>query len=228
MINEKCPLCLHEKTSLIGSGFGRTYVYCDFCHLVFVPKCEHVSSARERAEYDLHENDNSSQSYRRYLGQVAKEVIGIGYSSPKILDFGSCKDYVLTRILREQGYSCEAYDPLYGIGSSALEKKYDIVVLCEVIEHLRDLPRELELIGNLLEPDGALYIRTQFYENKETVPTWWYANDVTHINFFCLQSLQYVAKKLKRKLTKDDGKRCVLMTIDSSDELGLARREGIK
>ena len=34
---------------------------------------------------------------------------------------------------------CESYDPLYGLLIDEKREKYDVIVLCEVIEHLRNL-----------------------------------------------------------------------------------------
>jgi SAM-dependent methyltransferase len=213
MKTKGCPLCFFAQCKHVGQGFGRNYYYCPHCELVHVPQSEHVCKEREKQEYDLHENNEASQSYCRYLGAVADEIATIELEKPKVLDFGSCEEFVLTKLLRQRGYDCTPYDPLYDLSLPIIPVKYDIVVLCEVIEHLRKLREELKLVKSLLNKGGVLYIRTQFYGQVEEVKSWWYANDVTHINFFNEESLRYVAQLLDGQLYEHDGKRKALIRV---------------
>ena len=212
MKKEKCPLCSINDCSHLGQGFSRNYYLCPRCELVHVPVDDHVSIEREREEYDLHENDEDSQSYRSYLCAVADEIESAYEGTARILDFGACRDFVLTKLLRERGHQCTPYDPLYSLPLPEGET-FDIIVLCEVIEHLRHLQKELSLINNFLEPNGLLFIRTQFYPSCDGVKSWWYANDVTHINFFNVTSLRYVAKFLDRELLSHDKKRSAYIGV---------------
>jgi SAM-dependent methyltransferase len=161
---------------------------------VFVPETQWLSIAAEHARYAHHDNSPSNQGYLRFLGEVAVVVCGLVGSDARILDFGSGEQAVLSGLLQARGLPCTAYDPLYGLGNGALDDQYDVIVLCEVIEHLRDLRAELLRLAGCLRPGGHLVVRTQCYPSLAELSSWWYARDPTHINFFCPNTLQLAAR----------------------------------
>ncbi len=152
-----------------------------------------ITPTDERARYAHHDNTPSNSGYIRFLGQVADVVAGIDKPGVRVLDFGAGENAVLTGLLRHQGYDCVAYDPLYGLGRAALADRYPIVVVCEVIEHLRELRETIQTLGKCLAPDGRIVIRTQCYPAVADIPSWWYARDATHINFFAPKTLAFAA-----------------------------------
>lgn len=203
-----CPLCCCEHVQHLTSDRQRTYFHCPSCELVFVPAHQHVGVRKEKERYAHHDNLPDNADYRRYLQSVGDELRRIPIRTPRTLDFGSGPAAVLTGILSKQGLDCRAYDPLYGIDGDALAGTYDIVIACEVIEHLRDVRRELLLIGRLLEPGGYVLIRTKLYQRTDQFPGWWYCADPTHINFLSKRTMRYVAQLLERRVCYCDG-RCV-------------------
>ena len=40
---------------------------------------------------------------------------------------------------------------------------------------------------------GSIVVRTQCYPSVAEVPSWWYARDATHINFFARRTLELAA-----------------------------------
>ena len=186
-----CKLCLAPACLPAGRNKHREFVHCPNCGLVFVPPEFWLSQDAERARYAHHDNSPSNKGYLRFLGQVADVVVGLGAS--RVLDFGSGERAVLTELLRQRGLYCTAYDPLYGQGRSALHDRYDVVVLCEVIEHLRDLRAEILSLKGCLGPGGSIVVRTQCYPSVADVPSWWYARDATHLNFFAERTLGFAA-----------------------------------
>jgi SAM-dependent methyltransferase len=161
--------------------------------LVFVPSEFWLSEDDERARYAHHDNSPAHEGYVKVLGQVGQVVEGLGVGQAHVLDFGSGDNAVLADILRQRGFDCEAYDPLYGKGQAALGSRYDVVVVCEVIEHLRDLRDEIKTLRDCLSPGGRVVVRTQCYLSVADVATWWYARDATHLNFFAERTLSFAA-----------------------------------
>jgi SAM-dependent methyltransferase len=206
-----CKLCRYIECSSAGANGERSFYYCPQCGLIFVSPAGYVSFNREKIRYCHHDNSASSKGYVSYLTGVAHFIDDIPIANPDILDFGSGHDYVLTRILREKGFGCSPYDPLYDIGKENLSKTYDIVILCETIEHLRDLNEELELIGRLCKPDGYVVIHTMLYDKKENIAQWWYAMDETHINFFNIRTLQYLSVLMNKKIVRSERKNTVIL-----------------
>ncbi len=168
-------------------------MHCPRCGLVFVPGEFWLGEDAERARYAHHDNSPTNEGYVRFLGQVADVVAELGSSHARVLDFGSGENAVLADILRQRGFDCLAYDPLYGKGLAALRDRYDVVVLCEVIEHLRDLRDEILSLEKVLAPGGSVVVRTQCYPSVAGVTSWWYARDATHLNFLSERTLEVAA-----------------------------------
>ena len=190
-LSPTCKLCLTSACVPTGRNKHREFVHCPDCGLVFVPSEYWLSEDDERARYAHHDNSPSNEGYVKFLGQVARVVEGLGVA--RVLDFGSGENAVLVDILRQRGFDCVAYDPLYGKGQAALGNRYDVVVACEVIEHLRDLRGEMGTLKDCLSPGGRVVVRTQCYPSVADVPTWWYARDATHLNFFTERTLSFAA-----------------------------------
>ena len=189
-----CRLCGSPDCLLIFSDSVREYYHCAVCDLIFVPASQCVSIEEERSRYDLHDNNGDHAGYRSFLREVAAVVEQVTIRGGRILDFGCGKNAVLASMLREQGYSCTAYDPLYGIGMEFNLFTYDTIVLCEVIEHVRNLKEELRIISELLNPSGTLVIRTGIHPRPESFGSWWYKNDRTHVNFIGMPTIAWIAR----------------------------------
>jgi 2-polyprenyl-3-methyl-5-hydroxy-6-metoxy-1,4-benzoquinol methylase len=186
-----------------------------------------LSVAEELSRYALHDNTISNQGYVDFLSETVDVVLDVvsgmaqgrmSMSDPReqlirLLDFGCGSEAILCRLLlrRGMGIDCYPYDPLYEELrqlSDAVDK-YDVIVVCEVVEHLRDIAGELRLIGGILRDGGAIILRTRLYEDsgvdKSEFHKWWYAQDPTHINFFNRKSLSVFASAVNRRL-EDTGR----------------------
>jgi hypothetical protein len=193
-----CRLCDSSNCRRFLRDDLRIYLHCEKCGLIFVPVSGHVSVDEEKSRYALHDNTVANTGYVGFLNELADVVVREIPASGRVLDYGSGRNAVLTRLLRQKGYDCTAYDPLYSIGKDALAKKYDGVVLCEVVEHLRDLKKELANIKNAAGKSGKMFIRTKLYPSLGNFPAWWYRNDITHVNFLSGRSLAVLAAMLGR------------------------------
>jgi hypothetical protein len=205
-----CPLCHSQDYSSVGSNGRRTFYHCKICNLIFVPSYIHLSAGEEKKRYSLHNNKKNNADYVCYLNRIASILDKISILAPEIIDFGSGEDYVLTRIIREKGINCAPYDPLYDIGIENLSREYDIVMICEAIEHFRDLYTEAGLIRRLCRKYGYVVIHTMLYDKKENVPQWWYAQDETHVNFFNENAMCCLAGMMGMKIFFSDGKNTVI------------------
>jgi hypothetical protein len=146
----------------------------------------------------MHDNSESNSGYVRFLNAVAETAISYTPENGSILDFGCGKNAVLAGILSKKGVQSDSYDPLFGYYIDFSEKKYDTIILCEVIEHIRNLHDEISLIQKLLKLDSNVIIRTQQHPSLELFPQWWYRQDSTHINFFSDRALEYLAALINR------------------------------
>lgn len=200
-----CRLCDSPDCRKFFSDERRSYFHCEKCGLIFVPASEHVSVEEEKRRYTLHENKPDHEGYVRFLSELVEIVCKETPARGRILDYGSGPHAVLTKLLKNKGYDSTAYDPLYNIGTGALVKTYDAVILSEVLEHLRDMRKELVNIQKAAGSAGKILIRTQCYPSLENFSGWWYKNDVTHVNFFSRQTITHCMAMLGRKKVRQQG-----------------------
>ena len=202
MDNENCRLCGYQRLTLVNQDKRRAFYLCENCELISVPKRYWLSEDDEKKRYSLHNNTISNNGYVKFLSQMADEIQKVCGSNSRVLDFGSGADAVLSQLLNERSIDCFAYDPHFNRLLQDDNERFDIIVLCEVIEHLKNIREELEFVNKHLSKDGKIILRTQIYNDLSKFSGWWYAQDVTHINFFNEKSLQTTADLLGKELSK--------------------------
>jgi 2-polyprenyl-3-methyl-5-hydroxy-6-metoxy-1,4-benzoquinol methylase len=179
--------------------------------LIFVPDEDAVSVDMEKERYRFHNNTAENKEYVAYLKEFTRELTRMPISNPEVLDFGSGQERVLTQVLQQSGYDCYAYDPLYEIGMEHLNKKFDIIIFCEVVEHLRDLRKEMNLIKKILHPQGYVIIRMEICQGRDAFIDWWYTKDKTHINFFSMYTMKKLADLIGKSIFYTDGKNVIIL-----------------
>lgn len=192
-----CPLCLGSDFRPLCDVGTREIHHCAGCDLRFVPPIFHLSVDEERRRYLCHDNSFQDTEYIAYLNRCIKDLSRIPVEHPQVLDFGCGQHGVLSDILNKQGVHCTAYDPLFCIGPNALDQKYDIVILNEVIEHLRDPRHELMRLSNIAR---FMLIRTRLVTPLTDIASWWYVQDPTHIAFYSTRSITVAAELMGRQI----------------------------
>jgi len=196
-----CKLCNFDECQSYCLVNKRNFILCPVCQLIFVPDNEWISVDDEKKRYQNHHNTIENVGYVKFLEEIAGIVSDNVNVPSRIVDFGSGQSAVLTQILNTKGYSCIPFDPNFGFKIDETGPVYDSIILCEVIEHLRDLNGDLAFIKGLLKKTGCILVRTKLYpENKESFTKWWYNKDLTHINFFNLVTLDFIARKMGRTI----------------------------
>ncbi len=196
-----CKVCGSGDIALYARNKKREFLRCSRCELVFVPEQFLLTTAQERTRYELHDNSIENKGYADFLEKIVTVIMERFPVEYTILDFGSGAGAVLGTLLHKKGYSCESYDPLFNIQCNDSTKTYDIIVICEVIEHLRLLQDDLAFINKRLKPNGTVIIRTQLYPDAAEFLKWWYIQDLTHINFFSPLTIDFVASQLNRTVS---------------------------
>lgn len=103
----------------------------------------------------------------------------------------------MSDLFKKKNFSVDSYDLYYFPDMTIWSKKFNFIILSEVIEHLRDPIKEMKRIRDLLLPDGKIFIKTKLHPGDKTLfENWFYKRDITHIQFFSDESLGYLAKEL--------------------------------
>ena len=64
------------------------------------------------------------------------------------------------------------------------------------MEHFSAPKREFSELASLLKPGGKLYCKTSLYSKEIDFDNWYYKNDVTHIFFYTVKSLEWIKTNL--------------------------------
>lgn len=194
-----CILCEQESLDDFPCPPQR-YLHCKSCHLVFLHPQDRLSVPQEKAHYDLHQNHPSDSGYRQFLSRALAPVTEQLHPPASGLDFGCGPGPTLSVMLREQGYVCADYDPIYQPEPARLDQRYDFVTCTEVIEHAREPAQTWPLLLRLLKPKGLLVVMTKRLTSLEAFVDWHYRRDPTHICFYSEKTFSWLANRHALKL----------------------------
>jgi len=198
---QQCPLCKSlSATTLFHSDRLRDFYRCQQCSLIFVPPAYFLSPEAEKAEYDQHQNSPDDAGYRTFLSKVFTPIQNKIAPGSEGLDFGSGPGPTLSVMFEEQGYRVTLYDPFYAPNRDVLSATYDFVCATEVIEHFQSPDVDLELIWSLVKSGGWLGIMTGMAQDREAFARWRYKDDRTHIAFFSVETMEWIAGKWQTDL----------------------------
>ena len=212
-MNVECTLCGGETVQLRHPKIA-DYYWCQECDYIFKEEKHIISQNAELKIYNMHNNSIDDPRYVNYFKTFIEDAV-IKYMSEgrKGLDFGSGPSPVLSKVLEnEYGYSMSIYDKFYAPERVYIGEKYDLITTTEVIEHIKDPLEYFKLFNALLKQDGALAIMTQFHPQAEgAFINWHYMRDRSHISFFTLKTMEYIAKKTDFTIVYTDNKRYITM-----------------
>lgn len=192
----RCPLCENTGYSeFFHNDRKRDFFRCSFCNLTYVPPSQLLSSEAEKAEYDKHRNSPADSGYREFLSRLfvpLQERLDPGSHG---LDFGSGPGPTLSVMFEEAGHQMSLFDPFYAPDAHTLQKQYDFITASEVVEHLHNPAAQLALLWSILKPGGWLGIMTKLALDKSAFSGWHYKNDPTHVCFFSMETMEWLAGK---------------------------------
>lgn len=153
---------------------------------------------QEINRYRQHANDPNDIGYRNFLGHLVNPLLTKLSPTSRGLDFGCGPTKTIEAVFREQNISCVSYDPYFFCENKLLEETYDFIACSEVAEHFFSPHREFKKLKLMLKPKGWLGLMTQ--SPPEDFKNWWYHRDPTHVVFYPLETLQWIADKFQYKI----------------------------
>jgi SAM-dependent methyltransferase len=200
-----CPLCNN-----CGKEYARfrnlIYYRCSVCSAVFLDMNKRLNLELEEKRYKEHHNDIKDQRYINFVFPITDSIMNDFSNESKGLDFGAGTGPVITKVLRENGYSVNLYDPIFNKNKEVLNLKYDFIACCEVIEHFYNPRKEFSLLNKLLKPNGKLYCMTAIYDETVDFKNWYYKNDPTHVFFYQESTIDWIKNNLGFKKSKIENK----------------------
>ncbi|KAG5506356.1 hypothetical protein JIQ42_07974 [Leishmania sp. Namibia] len=217
--NIACRLCASPMVTLFHTDKVREYYQCSKCRLVFVPDHFVLSSAAEKALYDLHDDNPDDPGYQKFLSRAAMplaDYFSSAYSHDERpcqrrgLDFGCGRAQALAKMLSTAPYnfSMDVYDLYYFPEKKHCldcEGHYDFITATEVVEHLQNPLSAFRTLWRCIRPDGGVLVimTKRVLGTIERFRNWHYIRDPTHITFFHTASFQWLADSLS-----SDGETC--------------------
>lgn len=164
----------------------------------------------EKEFYQTHNNDILDKRYQLFVSPITLYIFS--HFSPQAvgLDFGAGTGPVISYLLQQKGFNVLQYDPFFHPNTELLEKKYDFIVCCEVIEHFHNPRKEFALLRKMLNPNGNLVCMTQLYDQTINFRNWYYKNDQTHVFFYRENTIQWIRDNFSFSEYKIDSRLLVL------------------
>jgi len=185
---ESCPLCYNS-----GKPFYKDIFYvCKECKGIFRSKEILPSAEMEKARYEQHRNDINDVGYQQFVSPIIDAVLQSFKPSHKGLDFGAGPGSMITGVLKSKGYNIKQFDPFFHNFPELLDKKYDYIICCEVMEHFHHPDKEFRLLKGLLNAGGSLLCMTNIFNNEIDFDQWYYKNDFTHVFIYQKETLLWI------------------------------------
>ncbi|WP_457747725.1 methyltransferase domain-containing protein [Sulfurimonas sp.] len=204
-----CPLC-HTQAENFYQDTQR-YYQCPKCRAVFVDEDDLPRKSEEKERYELHDTDTQDSGYRKFVSPIISNILKDFTSDAEGLDFGAGTSAIISEVLSENSYNIKNYDPYFHNNPELLEKKYDYISACEVIEHFYKPQREFHTLRKMLKSGAKLYLMTDIYDGRDFA-SWYYKNDPTHVFLYTAETFEYIKQEYNfRKFSIE--KRLVIFSL---------------
>ena len=191
----QCPLCLSGAASQ-WLQLDRDYWNCDVCALVFVFPEQRPTHDEEVDRYRLHQNSGDDPGYLKFLARLADPMIARVPVGASGLDYGCGPTPALAQLLTGSGRPTASYDPVFAPDAALLDRRYDFVTCSEVVEHAHDPLALFRALARLVNIGGHIGVMTKWYDDVDFA-TWSYRRDVTHVCFYSVETMRWIAEHFR-------------------------------
>ncbi|MCP5106573.1 MAG: class I SAM-dependent methyltransferase [bacterium] len=209
-----------ENFKITDSAYGSlwTFSICKNCRFVFsnpyVPEeniVEFYSQLQDR-EYST-EAEGRTKNFKTIFKRIKRLQKKTGTPDNTLLDIGAAGGIFL-HLAQQENYGIEGIEPSQYLVNEAKErynidlfqgtaeeyktnKKFSVITLLDIIEHLVEPETFMTTIDNLIEKNGLLVVVTPDVTSlaaRLTGKRWWHYR-IAHINFFNRHSLRYLLEQ---------------------------------
>ena len=214
-----CKLCNDASISFLFDKQGVSYFQCSSCKFIFSdsgnPNLTNRLKDFEPAYIDyLKEKSIDNNNHLFILNKLSKQQDLTGKT---FLDIG-CGSGKFVKFLQSKGFDAYGIEPSHALFESFLQqdpsffkgdvldfslsnpgRKFDVIIVSDVLEHVEDPARFFEKINQLLSPGGLLFISTpdtNSFLAKAFGKRWHYYNKY-HLSIFSRSNIFQLAKRSK-------------------------------
>ena len=169
-----CPACYSDKSELLFYKSGGAYNNCSVCSMVYtnpVFKDEYLEEYYETNHSVQSEIVESDQDFYRGLYNKGLQLTQESVAATSILDIG-CSTGEFLNLAKEEGLEtfgielnkteveiAKANHTIFNCYLDKVERKFDIITMWDVFEHIKDGRSMLLSIKEHLTDDGCLFIQ---------------------------------------------------------------------
>ncbi len=186
-----CPLC----SSLAEHFYKDEFFFCPTCGAIFKNPEFLLDEVKEKERYQLHSDNPQDIGYQQFVSPIVQSVLKDFKADAIGLDFGTGQSQIVAKLLHDEGYDANVYDPYFAPYSESLDQKYDFITACEVVEHFNHPKKEFALLHSLLKENGKLYCMTHLYDESIDFSKWYYKNDTTHIFIYQKSTMEFIQRE---------------------------------
>ncbi|QLY40131.1 class I SAM-dependent methyltransferase [Hujiaoplasma nucleasis] len=190
-MTQKCRLCQHPM-DFFDSARNRDYYRCPQCDSIQLDHEQLLNPMDEKKRYDTHNNDIMDKGYQSFVSPITNYILNHFDKDDQGLDFGAGPGPVISKLLMDQSYSISQYDPFFHPDNELLNKSYDYIIACEVIEHFNHPKSSFNAIKKSTKTNGQWIFMTYLYDDSIDFQKWHYKNDETHVIFYSKKTLEYI------------------------------------
>ena len=188
-----CPLCQSKSDFFYKDT--QSYYRCTTCDAIFVDENELPDAASEKERYELHSDDTEDEGYRKFVSPITSNILRDFTQEDRGLDFGAGTSAIISAVLHEHNYDVKNYDPYFHNHPKLLQKKYNYISSCEVIEHFYHPAKEFALLRSMLAEGSKLYLMSDIYDESIDFAAWYYKNDPTHVFLYTKKTFEWICQK---------------------------------
>jgi len=198
-----CPLCDHEGSSFYQDKKHHFFL-CRHCEGIFRNQNQFLVSSDEKSRYLNHISDLNDKGYYQFIKPIIDQVKKNYTIGSHGLDFGCGHTPVLSRHLENESYIMSEFDAIFFNDTSLLEKNYDFIVCCEVMEHFFAPAKMFKKLFEMLKPNGKLICKTHPYSKSINFENWYYKNDPSHVFIYQKKTLEWIKDTFHFEYVKID------------------------
>ena len=208
---DKCKICSSSTKTLEDPQLKVSYSICKSCGFIYKNPSFHLAADAEHKQYKRHNNSLECSGYVKIFTDLIEEYIKPLHFTGKVLEFGSGPNPVLKILLEREKYQVFDYDPFFNPNEDYKKYKYDLITTTEVAEHFNDPLKEFNHLSSLLNKGRYLIVMTKLrLMSQSEFLNWWYRRDITHISFYSLETLEYIANLYNLELFKHNNNNIIV------------------
>ncbi len=214
--NTNCNLCKSNNYKIIFKKEGFNIVGCKNCGLKYVnPRLtqkalveSYNANKISPVPYYKEHYEEDKQTFRKRVNIIKKYK-----SKGKLLDIG-CSIGTFLEVTKEEGYDCYGVDvnkqaisearkkglnvKVANIENERINSKFDIIVMNDLIEHVTDPVKTMQIANKLLKKNGIIFLVTPnggSFMAKLTGRFWLHYKPKEHLSYFDFRTIKILLNK---------------------------------